>query len=166
MSVHFLNTSSFPGKVHLRSVENGYHWIKLCYPTFAHEFQGFSVWGKYVFRTLKLTATPTDIANQVKIGHALTNHAVFNFADLRERTKTIRGQIAGFRDSFEKIKWLYLLFKGGIQTKNILKGLIWHWSSLCQLNFKPTGPNGLVGSKVQSDPVKTVWKKHARGVLL
>ena len=45
---------------------------QLCiYPTLAREFQGFRVWGKFVFRTLELTDTPTNLANQVKVGHAL-----------------------------------------------------------------------------------------------
>ena len=43
----------------------------LHYPTLAREFQGFRVWGKFVFRTLELTDTPTNLANQVKVGHAL-----------------------------------------------------------------------------------------------
>ena len=41
------------------------------YHTLAREFQGFGVWGKFVFRTLELTDTPTNLANQVKVGHAL-----------------------------------------------------------------------------------------------
>ena len=41
------------------------------YPTLARELQGFRVWGKFVFRTLELTDTPTNLANQVKVGHAL-----------------------------------------------------------------------------------------------
>ena len=41
-----------------------------CYPTLAREFQGFRVWGKFVFRMLELTDTPTNLANQVKVGHA------------------------------------------------------------------------------------------------
>ena len=32
---------------------------------------GFRVWGKFVFRTLELTDTPTNLANQVEVGHAL-----------------------------------------------------------------------------------------------
>ena len=47
---------------------------KVCirhYPTLAREFQGFRVWGKFVFWTLELTDTPTNLANQVKVGHAL-----------------------------------------------------------------------------------------------
>ena len=44
---------------------------KKCYPTLAHEFQGFSVWGKFVFRMLELTDIPTNLANQIKVGHAL-----------------------------------------------------------------------------------------------
>ena len=39
-------------------------------PTLAREFQGFRVWGKFVFWTLELTDTPTNLANQVKVGHA------------------------------------------------------------------------------------------------
>ena len=46
-------------------------WYYIHYPTLACEFQGFRVWGKFVFRTLELTDTPTNLANQVKIGHAL-----------------------------------------------------------------------------------------------
>ena len=42
-----------------------------CYPTLAREFQGFRVWGKFVFWTLELTDTPTNLANQAKVGHAL-----------------------------------------------------------------------------------------------
>ena len=41
------------------------------YPTLAREFQGFRVWGTFVFRTLELTDTPTNLANLVKVGHAL-----------------------------------------------------------------------------------------------
>ena len=46
-------------------------WKYIKYPTLAREFQGFRVWGKFVFRTLELTDTPTNLANQVKVGHAL-----------------------------------------------------------------------------------------------
>ena len=90
----------------------------------------------------------------------MTNHAVCNRADLRERTKTMsphgdrRGQIAAFRDSFQTINWLYLIFKCGIKTKMHFEWLLWHWSSLGQLNLEPTRPNGLVGCKVPTDLVK------------
>ena len=40
-------------------------------PHIAREFQGFRVWGKFVFRTLELMDTPTNLANQVKVDHAL-----------------------------------------------------------------------------------------------
>ena len=66
-------------------------------------------------------ATPTDLANQVQVDHALD--ATSNCADLSERTKTMhslgarQGRIANFLDSFERIEWLYLLFKCGIKTK-------------------------------------------------
>ena len=92
----------------------------------------------------------------------MTNHAVSNHADLRERTKTIsrhgdrRGQIADFRGSFETINWL---FKCGIKTKTHFEWLLWHWSSLGQLNLEPTRPNGLVGFKVPTDLVKISVKE-------
>ena len=95
----------------------------------------------------------------------LNNHAVSNRADLRERTKTVsrhgerRGQIADFRDSFERINWLYSHFKCGIKTKTHIEWLLWHWSSLGQLNFEPTRPNGLVGCKVPTDLVKISVKE-------
>ena len=95
----------------------------------------------------------------------LTNHAVSNRADLRERTKTMsrhgdrRGQIAAFRGSFETINWLYLHFKCGIKTKTHFEWLLWHWSSLGQLNLEPTRPKGLVGCKVPTDLVKISVKE-------
>ena len=45
--------------------------FRILYPTLAREFQGFRVWGNFVFRTLELTDTPTNLASQVKVGHAL-----------------------------------------------------------------------------------------------
>ena len=70
-----------------------------------------------------------------------------------------RGQIADFRGSFETINWLYLLFKCGIKAKTHFEWLLWHWSSLRQLNLEPTRPNGLVGCKVPTDLVKISVKK-------
>ena len=73
----------------------------------------------------------------------LINHAVSNRADLRERTKAMRnhgdrrGVFADFRDCFEIIKWLYLHFKCGLKTKTHFEWLLWHWSSLGQLNLEP-----------------------------
>ena len=70
-----------------------------------------------------------------------------------------RGQIADFRDSFETINWLYLLFKCGIKAKTHFEWLLWHWSSLGQLNLEPIRPNGLVGCKVPTDLVKISVKE-------
>ena len=70
-----------------------------------------------------------------------------------------RGQIADFRDSFETINWLYLLFTCGIKTKTHFEWLLSHWSSLGQLNLEPTRPNGLVGCKVPTDLVKISVKE-------
>ena len=88
-----------------------------------------------------------------------------NRADLRERTTTMsrhgdsRGQMADFRDSFETINWLYLHFKCGMKTKTHFEWLLWHWSSLGQLNLELTRPNGLMGCKVPTDLVKISVKE-------
>ena len=52
-----------------------------------------------------------------------------------------------------------LLFKFGIKTKTHFEWLLWHWSSLGQLNLEPTRPNGLVGCKVPTDLVKISVKE-------
>ena len=102
----------------------------------------------------------------------LTNHAVSNCEDLRERTKTMsrhgdrRGQIADFRGSFETINWLYLLFKCGIKTKTHFDWLLWHSSSLGQLNLEPTQPNCLVGCKVPTVLWRSVSKKPCTWVFI
>ena len=46
-------------------------WGPIYYPTLPRGFQGFRVWGKFVFRTLELADTPTNLANQVRVGHAV-----------------------------------------------------------------------------------------------
>ena len=43
----------------------------LHYLTLTREFQGFRLWWKFVFWTLDLMDTPTNLANQGKVGHAL-----------------------------------------------------------------------------------------------
>ena len=68
-------------------------------------------------------------------------------------------EIGDFRDSFETISWLYLLFKCEIKTKTHFEWLLWHWSSLGQLNLEPTRPNGLLGCKVPTDLVKISVKE-------
>ena len=106
------------------------------HPTLARELQGFRVWGIFVFRTLELTATPINLTNQVKVGHALDQS---RSVQLREpetahqnNAQSWRSSMTnGFRDSFERIKWLYLLFNYGIKTKTHFEWVLWHWSSLC-----------------------------------
>ena len=51
------------------------------------------------------------------------------------------------------------LVKCGIKTKTHFEWLLWHWSSLGQLNLEPTWPNGLVGCKVPTDLVKISVKQ-------
>ena len=45
--------------------------VKDHYPTLVREFQSFRVGGTFVFRPQELTHTPTNLANQVKVGHAV-----------------------------------------------------------------------------------------------
>ena len=87
-------------------------------------------------RTLELTATPTNLANQVKLGHALDQTCSVQHADLSEHTKTMtchddrRRQIVNFWSRFEMIKWLHLLCMCGIKTKPHFEWVLWHGSSL------------------------------------
>ena len=45
------------------------------------------------------------------------------------------------------------------RVKTHFEWLLWHWSSLGQLNLEPTRPNGLVGCKVPTDLVKISVKE-------
>ena len=136
----------------------------LCY-TLAREFQGFRMWGKFVFRMLELTDTPTNLANQVKVGHAVDQsrsvqsrgpeRAHQNNEPSWPSSKTDRRLLR----QFETINWLYLLFKCGIKTKTHFEWLLGHWSSLGQLNLEPTRPYGLVGCKVPTARVKISVKE-------
>ena len=124
---------------------------KMIYPTLACEFQDLRVWGKFVFRTLELTDTPTNLANQVKVGHA--------FDQNNEPSWRSSGTDRRIRDSFVTINWLCLLFGCGIKTKTHFEWLLWHWSSLGQLNLEPTRPNGFEVFKVPTDLVKISVKE-------
>ena len=46
-----------------------------------------------------------------------------------------------------------------MKTKTHFEWLLWHWSSLGQLNLEPTRPSGLVGCKVPTDLVKISVKE-------
>ena len=80
------------------------NWLIL-FPTF--ELQDFRVWGKFVFRMLELTDTPTNLTNQVKVGHALDQSRSVQSRGPGRAHRTMRrhgdrrGRIADFRDSFE-----------------------------------------------------------------
>ena len=87
---------------------------------------------------------------------------------MREGTKAMRchgdrgGPIAGLRESFEKIKWLYLHFDWGIKTrnqkpKNILNGFF--DTGLHSGSIKNLEPNGLADCKVPTDLVKVNVKE-------
>ena len=75
------------------------------YPTLAREVQGFRVWGKIVFRTLELTATPTYLTNQVKLGHALDHSGSVQLRGPERAHQNNHGdrwgQIADFRQFWE-----------------------------------------------------------------
>ena len=100
------------------------------YPTLAREFQGFRVWGKFVFWTLELTDTPTNLANQVKVGHALDQSRSFQS---RGPERAHLNNEPSWRSSRADV--------------------------LGQLNLEPTRPNGLVGCKVPTDLVKISVKE-------
>ena len=110
------------------------------------------------------TDTPTNLANQVKVGHALDqSHRIKSCGPERahqnnEQSRRSSIQIADFQDNFDRNNWFHLLFKCGIKTKTHLEWLLWHWSSLGHLNFEPTWLNGLVGCKVAADLVKICVK--------
>ena len=72
---------------------------------------------------------------------------------------TVEDRSPTFETVFETINWLYLLCKCEIKTKTHFEWLLWHWSSLGQLNLEPTRPNGLVGCKVPADLVKISVKE-------
>ena len=138
-------------------------WIKNNHPTVAREFQGFRVWGKFVFRTLELTDTPTNLANQVKVDHALDQSRSVQSCGPNERAH--QNNEPSWRSSrtdrrFSRpFNWLYLIFKCGPKAKTHFEWLLWHWSSLSQLKLEPTRPNGLVGCKVPTDLVKISVKE-------
>ena len=87
-------------KAHYRNTKYTRPWVPL-------------VWGKFVFRTLELTDTPTNLANQVKVGHALDQSRSVQLRgperahQNNEPSNDRQGQIADFRGSFETINWLY-----------------------------------------------------------
>ena len=58
-------TSAMPNLRNMKQFSQPY------YPTLAHEFHGFKVSGKFVFKMLELMATPTNLANQVEVGHTI-----------------------------------------------------------------------------------------------
>ena len=71
---------------------------------------------------------------------------------------TVMAIVEARSPTLEKVlRWLIgciSFFWCGINTKTHFEWLLWHWSSLGQLNLKPTRPNGLVGCKVPTDLVK------------
>ena len=105
----------------IQAANIGSLWYYIYYPTLARVFQGFRVWGKFVFPTLEHTVTPTNLANQVKIGHALDqSRSVQKRRPERahQNNEPSWRSSRNFRDSFETINWLYLLFRCGIKTKD------------------------------------------------
>ena len=109
--------------------------------------------------------TPTNLANQVKVGHALDQSCS---VQSRGPERAHQNNEPSWRSSrtdrrlsrqFWDINCLYLHIKCGLKTKTHFEWLLWHWSSLGQLNLEPTRPNGLVGCKVPTDLMKISVKK-------
>ena len=115
------------------------------------------MWGKIVFRKLELTASPTNLANQVILDHALDqSHSVQTRGPEGAHQKTLgchgdrQGQIADFSIRFVMIKWLYV-----DENQNPFQMGV-HY----QLNLEPTWPNSLIGCKVPTDLMKIIVKNY------
>ena len=138
------------------------YWYK-CYPTLTRELQGYRCEENLYFKRWNSWTHPP-------IWPIRSKYVTFICVDLRKCTKTIRshgdsqGQIADFQDNFERIKWLYLHFKCGISTRSHFEWVVWHWSSLCQLNLEPTRRHGLQSTNwPRGDQCQ---RSHAHGFLL
>ena len=119
-------------RLKMASILSRPQWVKVCYPALAREFQCFGVWGKFVFQLLELTDPPTNLTNQIKVGHALDqSHSVQSHGPERVHQKqgtvmaVVEDRSPTF-DSFERIEWLYLHSKCGIKTKTHFEWLLWH----------------------------------------
>ena len=71
----------------------------------------------------------------------------------------VEGRSPTFETVLRRLIGCIYFFKCGIKTKTHFEWLLWHWSSLGQLNLEPTRPNGLVGCKVPTDLVKISVKE-------
>ena len=140
------------------------YWQDSLFYTLAREFQGFRVWGKSVFRTLELTDTPTNLANEVKVGHALDQS---RSVQSRGPERAHQNNEPSWRLSRTDRRFSRVLrrlidciyFLGVGKTKTHFEWLLWHWSSLGQFNLEPTRPDGLVGCKVPTDIERINFKE-------
>ena len=71
----------------------------------------------------------------------------------------VEGRSPTFETVLRRLIGCIYFFKCGIKTKTHFEWLLWHWSSLGQLNLERTRPNGLVGCKVPTDLVKISVKE-------
>ena len=85
-----------------------------------HDFQSFRICGKIVFRTLVLGAIPTNLGNQVKVGHALgQSHSVKSHGPGRvHQNNEMSRTVTDCQGSFGWIKLFHLLYKGVRQKQN------------------------------------------------
>ena len=125
----------------------------------------FRVWGKFIFRTLELMDTPTNL---VKVGHALDQSCSVQSrgperAHQNSRHGERRGQIVDFETVLRGlIGCIYIL--SGIKTKTHFEWLLWHWPSLGQLNFEPTRPRALPSANWPRED--QCQRSHAHGFSL
>ena len=138
------------------------------YPKLVHEFQGFRVCGTFISQT----DTPTNLANQVIVRHAL--HQSRNVQS-RGPERAHQNNVQSWQSlrTDQRLsrefwhKWLYFHSKCGIKTKTHFEWLLWHWSSLGQLNLEPTQPKWPHGLQSANWPCEDQCKKsHAHGFLI
>ena len=98
---------------HHNEQQHSVNCVSIHYPTLGREFEGLRMWGKFVFRTLELTATPTNLANRIKVGYAIDkSRSVQSCGPDRAHQNTWgshddrQERMVDFRDSFDRIKCL------------------------------------------------------------
>ena len=103
-------------------------------------------------------ATPTNLANEIKVGHGLDQwcsvksgrlasvHQNFELSWRQEQSLTFEAILSGLSHR------ICLISMG--QNKTHSEWVLWDWSSLWQLKSEPTGSKSLISCKVPSDLMK------------
>ena len=133
------------------------------YPTHAHEFQGFRVWGKFVFRTLESTDTPTKHQcgqSEQSWSHSwpITQCPVAWTCESEPKQCAVMAIVEDGSPHFDTVlrglNGCMCFLSVGWKQNPYFEWVLWHRSSLCQMSLEHTWPNGLVGCRVPTDIVK------------